>query len=64
MPMRDPVNRGQLRARDDSDGTLGWAIGAVATLFVLGLIVWGMSGPTNLARYNPPPHTTGQGRIP
>jgi hypothetical protein len=61
MSTNDPVNGGRFRTRDHHGGAVSWAVGAVAAVFVLGLVVWGMSGPT---RNNPPPQTTGQGNPP
>src|SRR5258705_13314699 len=62
MSTNDPMNRDRFGTRDDDgSGTMGWGIAAVAAILVFGLIIWGMSGPTNFATTNPPAQTTGQG---
>jgi hypothetical protein len=49
------------RRNDNSLGPTGWGMALVAALFVLGLIFWGLSGPTDMATNNPPLQSIGRG---
>jgi len=62
MSMNDPADRGRLGARDNG-ARMTWAIGVMAAIMI-GLVAWGMSGPTKVARNSPPPQTTGQDNLP
>src|SRR5438105_3036342 len=46
------------------NNTLGWVLGVLAVLVIVGAIYWGMSDRTHITTSDPPTQTTGEGAGP